>query len=307
MGFRSLAAALSDFVADSVIGAFLATATPPDPRWEIDNATASYPGIGGTVLEIRGYPDATSYPATLLVYKDDTTNVSGTALSSPSDSVTPPGFDNAAHLSLNQDQDTGETSAQITGDSVSLQGIGGSSLSLGNSGGWAILNGTLVLIDGNAGPTVLRGSEVRLEDNAVATGTLDVSGAVALGDTLDVVGGATLDSTLDVAGLVALAGNLNVAGTIAPGTVDFTGDSITKLRYGINTVTVPGGSAFADLAIPHGQGNAPTIAVVSAVNVSTYYANVVSLTATNVNVRAIQRDGGTGGANVQVAWLAIWA
>lgn len=91
------------------------------------------------------------------------------------------------------------------------------------------------------------------------------------------------------------------------GTLDLSGDSISKIKMGSTVVTIGAAASTGTQSVAHGQGTAPDIVVCTAANgVIGYYANVDTYNTTNISLRASQRDGTAGAASVTVNWLAIW-
>lgn len=262
MAFKNPIAALSELIADSIIGAFIATGSAPNARWELSNIppfNQAMRGFSGIANELQ-----------------------------PAEIQTVAGGSNASLKIESQDLDDG----------------------LGGSSGRARLelssevnpNGTTAVLE--AKTMVLTGGEVNITSFLPGS---DINIAAGQELNLDSILGINALSTLNAQADLNVAGHAAVTGTLTPGKVAFTGSSISKLRYGIATVVVPAGASTADLAVAHGMGNAPTVAFATAANVTTFYANIASTTAVNVNLRAVQRDGVAGAANVSVFWLAIWA
>lgn len=91
-------------------------------------------------------------------------------------------------------------------------------------------------------------------------------------------------------------------------TLDLSGDSIRRIRFGSDVVTIGSTVSTATKSVAHGQGVVPDLVICTAANgVIGYYANVDTYNTTNISLRASQRDGTVGAASVTVNWLAIWA
>lgn len=290
MPFRNPIGAISELIADSLIGAYIATAAAGN-RWVL-----SSPGAANTIEGFTDDPKEYT-PATIRQVSIADSARGNLTLLPPhmlnADNVPVPTGSGFISLLCDGNGTPGFNRIRVAADRVELGPPTTEPQFTGNE--------TDVSIDpAGVRAVTIGGTGLTVNSPATLLGSLNVSGATALA-ALATSGMASLN------GGAAITGNLSVSGTISPGTIDFDGDTITKLRYGVSTVVVGAGASTADLAVPHGRGNAPTIAIATALNVTTFYANIASLTAVNVNLRVAQRDGVAGAANVQVAWLAIWA
>lgn len=292
MGFRSTFGALSELVADSITGAAITGGTitgaliqtaAAGRRWVI---AAS--GIGNLITGYTGVPEENT-PATI-----DVTGLGTIGQLF----LTGPSMWNAGHSQASGQGtfyvagrgDTVPPSSEIGADArtvlmhaedqmsftsdndISLTAADTAKLQ-GSGGGGAIVNAPTASVNLNAGNDV----------NVQAT------------DQILLDAGTKINAT---AQLLDLTG----------GTLNLSGDSISKIRFGSDVVTVGSTVSSATKSVAHGQGTTPDLVLVSAANgVTGYYANVDGYNSTNISLRVAQRDGTVGAASVTVNWLAIWA
>ena len=86
------------------------------------------------------------------------------------------------------------------------------------------------------------GSTLDVSGATIVGGTVDVTGATALSSTLDVSGATTVGGTMDVTGATALSNTLDVSGaTTVGGTMDVTGATTLGSSLAVTGATVIGG------------------------------------------------------------------